>query len=101
MAVVIFVLANYGATILALWAKGYSYTVHASPQGNNRVVVFYVGMIHESTFAYPMVNRWVYRETDAQLGPPYNGYTVEWLSEQLAIVEAVPEDERAIIIEFE
>jgi hypothetical protein len=80
--------------------------VHTSPEGTNRIVVF-----HASTwiFAYPMRNRWIYKEVKNGTGwweEIEDGYTVEWPSEQQAVVTVEGENpsavngENQIIVDF-
>jgi len=71
--------------------SGNRHYIHASPEGTNQFVIMFTGMDEESIYAYPMLNRWIYKEVDNgfvwEAHVHEDEYTVEWQSENLAVVE--------------
>jgi len=82
--------------------------IYTSPQGSNRIVVFSTGFDRDNLFAYPMLTRWIYRETDNNVRwrPRGEEYRVQWEGEHRAVVhtQTVPMEhalDAEIIVEFE
>ena len=76
--------------------SGNRHYFHDSPRGTNRFVIMFTGMDEESIYAYPMLNRWIYREIDNgfvwESHLHEDEYTVEWPTERQAIVTILRED---------
>lgn len=81
-----------GQTRTGAWSiSGNRHYMHTSPEGTNRFVIMFTGMDEESIYAYPMLNRWIYKEVDNgfvwEAHVHEDEYTVEWTSESLAVAE--------------
>jgi len=86
------------------------YRVYTSPEGTHQVVVYFPPFDNKM-HAYPMLNRWVFKEVDnGYVEVEYDGpwwlaclqedeYTVEWPSEHQAVVTV--EGETPIIVDFD
>ena len=89
--------------------RGNQYYVYTSPGGTNQIVVYFT-LQSEKMYAYPMLNRWIYKEVgngyvEVKNDNPWEAYlqedeyTVEWTSERQAVVTV--EGEKPIIVSFE
>ena len=80
--------------------SGNRHYVHTSPNGTNRFVIMFGAMDEELIHAYPMLNRWIYKEVDngfvweAHVQP--KDYMVEWPSETLAVIEVLKYSEQVV-----
>jgi len=91
--------------------SGNRYYVHTSPGGTNQFVIIITVHGGDMYYAYPMLNRWIYKEDDQRPvlvwdWPEYTEeYTVEWPSEQQAVVTVIwlpdePDGFDRIIVNF-
>ena len=71
--------------------SGNRYDLHISPGGTDRLVIMFTGADEEQIYAYPMLNRWIYKEIDnGFVWEPHiqrGEYSVEWETECRAVVE--------------
>jgi len=106
--IAIVMLSSYFATFFDGNARGNQYYVYTSPEGTNQIVVYFT-LWGETMHAYPMLNRWVYKEVDngyveVKNDNPWEAYlqedeyTVEWPSERQAVVTV--EGENPITVDF-
>jgi len=96
-------------------ARGNQHYVYTSPEGTNQIVVYFT-LWGETMHAYPMLNRWIYKEADngyveVKNDNPWEAYlqedeyTVEWPSERQAVVTVnwLPDDSdgpQRIVVDF-
>ena len=81
--------------------SGNKHYMHTSPEETNQFVIMFTGMDEEAIYAYPMLNRWIYKEVNNgfiwEAHVHEDEYTVEWPSEQLAIVTVQRENTETVV----